>query len=126
MPKKLDYIGSPAKLFVRDGVERDDYGNDVPIEHDPIDLENVFIYSNSGSVGGDDGDLLRVVRTGTALLPIGTKRKLDARVGHHSLSGATIVQDGIEWEVQGEPLAYPDGTSPFSWEWNVPVKAVTG
>lgn len=126
MLTRLNGIGKAATLRVRDGVGTDDYGNDVPIRHEPIELENVFIYSNSGSINGEPGDYLMVERTGTALLPIGTADMLDAVVGHHSLSGATIAQDGIEWEVKGEPLPYPDGTSPFSWEWNVPVKAVTG
>lgn len=126
MLTRLNNIGRPATLKVRDGVTQDPYGNDVPSEHDPIELDNVFIYSNSGSIGGDPGEFLMVERTGTALLPIGTKTMLDGTVGHHSLAGATIAQDGIEWEVLGEPLPYPDGTSPFSWEWNVPVKAVTG
>ena len=126
MLPNLNHLGGAAELTVRDGVGYDDYGNDVPIEYPPIELENVFIYSNSGSVGGEPGAYLMVERTGTALLPIGTAATLDATVGHHSLAGATIAQGGIEWRVLGEPLPYPEGTSPFSWEWNVPVKAVTG
>ena len=126
MLERLDYIGKAATLKVRNGTITDVYGNDVPVEYDPIELDNVFIYTNSGKIGGDPGEYLMVERTGTALLPIGTAAALDTAVGHHSLAGATITQDGIEWSVLGEPLPYPDGTSPFSWEWNVPVKAVTG
>ena len=122
----LNNIGRPATLVVKGGVTQDEFGNDVIAESSPIELENVFIYSNSGSVGEDAGGYLRVERTGTALLPIGTADMLDETVGHHSLAHALITQDGIEWEVLGEPLPYPEGTSPFSWEWNVPVKAVTG
>lgn len=126
MLPNLNHIGRPAVLRVVGSITRDDYGNDVRVEHDPITLENVFIYSNSGSIGSDPGAYLMVERTGTALLPIGTADMLDETVGGHSLAGATISQDGITWEVLGEPLSYPKGTSPFSWEWNVPVKAVTG
>lgn len=126
MLPNLNALGKTALLIVMEGVAHDAYGNDVPRFHEPISVDNVFIYSNTGSIGGEPGAYLMVERTGTALLPIGTAAMLDATVGHHSLAGARIEQDGIMWDVLGEPLPYPDGTAPFSWEWNVPMKAVTG
>lgn len=121
----LNDIGATATLMVRSGTARDEYGNDVPAMV-PIELANVFVYSGRGSTVGSVGDYLEVDRDATALLPIGTAAALDAMIGGHSLAGATLEQGGVTYRVQGSPVPYPDGTSPYSWEWAVPLRAVTG
>lgn len=121
----LNDIGSPATLTVRGPTETDDYGNDVPTAV-TVPLENVFVYTGGGDSDGDIGQYLMVESDATALLPIGTASMLDEKAGHHSLMGATLTQGGTTYDVVGNPLPYPDGTSPFSWEWKVPLKAVVG
>lgn len=121
----LNDIGMSATLSVCAAVERDAYGNDVRVMT-PIALDNVFVYSGGGSSTGSVGDYLEVDRDATALLPFGTSATLDELVGGHSLAGATLEQGGMTYRVQGDPLPYPDGTSPYSWEWAVPLRVVTG
>ena len=121
----LNHIGSPATLHVRAGVTRDEFDNDVPIFAD-VDLDNVFVYTGDGDTTGRVGGYLEVDSDATALLPMGTAARLDVLVGGHSLAGATLEQGDAPYEVQGSPLPYPDGTSPYSWEWAVRLKAVTG
>lgn len=121
----LNYIGMPATLSVRTGVTRDEFGNDVPVMH-PVELENVYVYTSGGSSIGVVGNYLMVDSDATALLPIGTADRLDRLTGGHSLAGATLEQDGTTYRVKGSPLKFPDGTSPYSWEWAVPLMAVTG
>lgn len=121
----LNDIGSPATLNFCSGIGLDEYGNDVP-QMVPIELENVFVYSGGGSTVGNVGDYLEVDRDATALLPMGTVDMLDGSFGRHSLANATLEQGGVTYRVQGDPLPYPPGTSPYSWEWAVPLRAVTG
>lgn len=121
----LDGIGRPATLTVRTAPTVDAYGNDVPGTH-AVELRNVFVYTGGGELAGGIGEWLSSSTDATALLPMGTAALLDAEVGHHDLTGATLAQDGVTWRVKGTPLPYPEGTSPYSWDWKVPLEEAVG